>query len=47
MAEEDAPPCVELVRQMANRFMQITSNEGRPSPMDSILHLRAYGLAIR
>lgn len=47
MAEEVAPACVDLVRQMANRFMQITSNEGRPSPMDSILHLRAYGLAIR
>lgn len=47
IAEERATSCVELVRQMANRFMQITSNEGQPSPMDCILHLRAYGLAIR
>ena len=47
MACEDAPAHFDLVQVMAHRFMGLTSHGGRPSPMDSILHLRTYGLTIR
>ncbi|KAL2015345.1 hypothetical protein VTK56DRAFT_5777 [Thermocarpiscus australiensis] len=37
----------DRVREMAQRFMTIVAYDGRPSPMDSVLRLRAYGKAIR
>src|SRR5690348_13161155 len=37
----------DRVREMVRGFMTIVSYDGRPSPMDSILRLRAYGKAIR
>ncbi|KAL8300987.1 hypothetical protein RB593_003818 [Gaeumannomyces tritici] len=35
------------VQEMVRRFMTIVAYDGRPTPMDSILRLRAYGRAIR
>src|SRR4029434_3036764 len=37
----------DRVRDMVQGFMTIVAFDGRPSPMDSILRLRAYGKAIR
>jgi hypothetical protein len=37
----------DRVQEMVQRFMTIIAYDGRPSPMDSILRLRAYGKAIR
>jgi hypothetical protein len=37
----------DRVREMVQRFMTIIAYDGRPSPMDSVLRLRAYGKAIR
>ncbi|KAJ1673709.1 hypothetical protein EV182_004712, partial [Spiromyces aspiralis] len=37
----------DRVREMVQRFMTIVAFNGQPSPMDSVLRLRAYGKAIR
>jgi len=47
MACEDAPAHFDLVQQMADRFMGLTSKGSRPSPMDFVLRLRTYGIQIR
>jgi hypothetical protein len=42
-----APPHLEFVQDMANRFMTLSEYNGKPTPMDSILRLRAFGFKIR
>jgi superfamily II DNA helicase RecQ len=42
-----ATPHLEFVRDMANRFMTLIEYNGKPTPMDSILRLRAFGFKIR
>jgi hypothetical protein len=42
-----APAHLEFVQDMANRFMTLTEYNGKPTPMDSILRLRAFGFKIR
>ncbi|KAI1676246.1 Superfamily II DNA helicase [Pyrenophora tritici-repentis] len=37
----------ELVQDMCHRFMALTDYNGRPTPMDAILRLRAFGFKIR
>jgi hypothetical protein len=46
-AADIAPPHLEFVQDMANRFMTLIEYNGRPTPMDSILRLRAFGFKIR
>lgn len=46
-AEEIAPGHFELVQEMANEFMTLTSYGGKPSPIDWLLRLRTYGMKIR
>ncbi|KAK4117986.1 hypothetical protein N657DRAFT_638369, partial [Parathielavia appendiculata] len=46
-ARERARSHFDRVREMVQRFMTIVAFDGQPSPMDSILRLRAYGKAIR
>jgi hypothetical protein len=46
-AEEAAPAHIDLVQDMASRFVMLTGVGGRPSPMDSVMRLRTFGLAIR
>ena len=46
-AADIAPPHLEFVQEMANRFMTLTEYNGKPTPMDSILRLRAFGFKIR
>ena len=46
-ADEQAPSYFDLVKEMANRFMTLTSYGGNPSPMDWLLRLRTYGMKIR
>ena len=36
-----------LVKEMANRFIILTSYRGNPSPIDWLLRLRIYGMKIR
>jgi hypothetical protein len=42
-----APSHHQLVQEMANRFMTLTEYGGKPTPMDAILRLRAFGFKIR
>lgn len=44
---EKAHEHFELVKRMANRFMTLTQYDGKATPMDSILRLKAYGMHIR
>ncbi|KAL6154866.1 hypothetical protein ACJQWK_00890 [Exserohilum turcicum] len=37
----------KLVQDMCHRFMALTDYNGRPTPMDAILRLRAFGFKIR
>jgi len=46
-ARRNARSHFDRVRKMIQRFMTIVAFNGQPSPMDSILRLRAYGKAIR
>jgi hypothetical protein len=46
-AEAMAPPHLEFVQEMASRFMTLTEYNGKPTPMDYILRLRAFGFKIR
>src|SRR5690242_2746291 len=46
-ALDKAPSHFHFVREMANRFMTLTSYNGEPTPMDSIQRLKAYGMKIR
>ena len=46
-ASYTAPSHFHFVREMANRFMTLTSYGGEPTPMDSIQRLKAYGMKIR
>ncbi|KAK4182230.1 hypothetical protein QBC35DRAFT_510368 [Podospora australis] len=46
-ARRNARSHFDRVREMIQRFMTIVAFDGQPSPMDSILRLRAYGKAIR
>ena len=46
-ARQRARSHFDRVREMVRRFMTIIAYDGRPSPMDSVLRLRAYGKAIR
>ena len=46
-ADEQAPSHFDLVKEMANGFMTLTSYGGNPSPMDWLLRLRTYGMKIR
>ncbi|KAK4170629.1 hypothetical protein QBC36DRAFT_226075, partial [Triangularia setosa] len=46
-AQQNARSHFDRVREMVQRFMTIVAFDGQPSPMDSILRLRAYGKAIR
>jgi hypothetical protein len=46
-ARTKAPDCFGLVQEMVDRFMTLTARGGRPSPMNRILHMRAYGRWIR
>ena len=45
-AEELAPSHFELVQEMADRFMTLTSYRGTPYPIDWVLRLRTYGRRI-
>ena len=47
VAEEIAPGHIDLVQDMAARFMTLTQYGGPPSPMDWLLRLRTYGMKIR
>jgi hypothetical protein len=42
-----APSHFRYVQEMANRFMTLTEYSGKPTPMDAILRLRAFGFKIR
>jgi uncharacterized C2H2 Zn-finger protein len=42
-----APSHFEYVQEMANRFMTLTEYNGKPTPVDAILRLRAFGFKIR
>jgi hypothetical protein len=46
-ASKHARTHFDRVRAMVQRFMTIIAFQGQPSPLDSILRLRAYGRAIR
>jgi superfamily II DNA helicase RecQ len=46
-AADAAPAHVDLVRDMARRFMLLAAFDGQPSPMDTIIRLRTFGMAIR
>ena len=46
-AEKQAPSVFETVQEYVNRFMTLTLFGGKPSPMNSILHMRTYGRKIR
>jgi len=46
-AEDMAPSHFHFVRDMANRFMTLTSYGGEPTPIDAIQRLKAYGMKIR
>jgi hypothetical protein len=46
-AADIAPPHLEFVQDMAHRFMTLIEYNGKPTPMDSILRLRAFGFKIR
>jgi hypothetical protein len=46
-AAEMAPGHHDFVRDMSNRFMTLEQYGGRPTPMDAILRLRAFGFKIR
>ncbi|KAL5371306.1 hypothetical protein DPSP01_014356 [Paraphaeosphaeria sporulosa] len=46
-AADIAPPHLEFVQEMAKRFMTLTEYNGKPTPMDYILKLRAFGFKIR
>jgi hypothetical protein len=35
------------VQEIANQFMTLTKYNGKPTPIDSILRLRAFGFKIR
>jgi len=42
-----APSHFDFVQEMAQRFMTLTEYDGKPTPMDTILRLRAFGFKIR
>jgi hypothetical protein len=42
-----APPHLEFVQEMANRFITLTEYNGKPTPMNAVLQLRAFGFKIR
>jgi superfamily II DNA helicase RecQ len=44
MAEERAPEHFDLVKEMVQRFMVLTTFNGKPTPMNFVLQLRAYGM---
>jgi len=46
-AEKRAPFVFNTVQDLVNRFMTLTSFGGKPSPMDTMLHIRTYGMKIR
>ncbi|KAF1925611.1 uncharacterized protein M421DRAFT_37392, partial [Didymella exigua CBS 183.55] len=46
-AEDIARSHVELVQEMVNCFMTLSTHGGLPTPMDWVLRLRAYGKKIR
>jgi len=46
-AEKRAPSVFDTVQNLVNRFMTLTSFSGKPSPMDTVLHMRTYGMKIR
>jgi hypothetical protein len=41
-----APSYFEYVQEMANRFMTLTEYNGKPTPIDAILRLRAFRFKI-
>jgi len=41
-----APSHFDFVQEMAQRFMTLTEYDGKPTPMDTILRLRAFGFKI-
>jgi hypothetical protein len=46
-AADIAPPHLEFVQDIANRFMTLIEYSGKLTPMDSILRLRAFRFKIR
>jgi hypothetical protein len=36
----------DFVQEMAKRFMTLTDYDGKPTPMDAILQLKAFGFKI-
>ncbi|KAH6132289.1 hypothetical protein HBI68_255650 [Parastagonospora nodorum] len=46
-AAELAPGHHEFVQDMSSRFMTLEQYSGKPTPMDAILRLRAFGFKIR
>jgi hypothetical protein len=45
-AADMAPPHLQFVQQMASCFMTLTEYNGKPTLIDSILQLRAFGFKI-
>lgn len=46
-AQDMASSHYHFVKEMANRFMTLTSYGGEPTPIDAIQRLKAYGMKIR
>jgi len=46
-AEKQAPSVFDTVQNLVNRFMTLTSFGGKPSLMDTMLHMRTYSMKIR
>lgn len=46
-AEKRAPFVFDTVQDLVNRFMTLTSFGRKPSPMDTVLHMRIYGMKVR
>jgi hypothetical protein len=42
-----APSHFDFVQEIAKRFMTLTDYNGKPTPMDAILQLKAFGFKIR
>jgi hypothetical protein len=42
-----APPHLQFVQEMASRFITLTKYNGKPTPIDSILRLRAFRFKIQ
>jgi hypothetical protein len=46
-AADMAPPHLQFAQEPASRFMTLTEYNDKPTPMDSILRLRAFGFKTR